>query len=245
MSSRASARPLLMALLELLAQRGQRLEEIKQLVPKRARVAVALGVLRSEGLVSVVSSEAGAVYATTALGVAALSARGVDVSRGDRHLAVMFTDLVSSTSLIELLGEGEAHAARLRHFALLRSVVACHRGREVKCLGDGLMVVFDDPSDALPCAQEMQRVVRGDPDGCRLRVGIDAGRPMRADGDYFGTPVITAKRLCDIAAADEVLVTDRACALIGSDPPVEVSPRGALSLKGFADPVPASVVAVG
>lgn len=243
--SMSAARTLLLELLEALAMRDMRPVEIEQSLGKdRQDITAALESLRSEGLVSEALRERGGVFTATAEGLAALAARGVDVTCARGRVAVMFTDLVSSTTLIESLGEREAHAARLRHFALLRDRVARHRGHEVKSLGDGLMVVFDSPADAIACAGDMQHGVRRDSDGFRLRVGIDAGEPMRERGDYFGTPVIIAKRLCDAAAADEILITDRLGELIGQCSPAPLQSRGPLRVKGFAEPVTASAVAV-
>jgi class 3 adenylate cyclase len=55
---------------------------------------------------------------------------------------VVFTDLVGSTELSSRLGPEATDALRIVHFGLLRSAMAGHDGREVKNLGDGLMVVF-------------------------------------------------------------------------------------------------------
>ncbi len=58
-------------------------------------------------------------------------------------ITVLFTDLVGSTDLLSRVGEVRADELRREHFGLLRANVAEHGGREVKNLGDGLMVVFD------------------------------------------------------------------------------------------------------
>ena len=57
-------------------------------------------------------------------------------------LTVLFTDIVGSTQLLTALGDDAADQVRRTHFALLRRAVADHRGREIKGLGDGLMVAF-------------------------------------------------------------------------------------------------------
>lgn len=238
------ARLLLLDVLAALAGRGTPVAEIEHSLRKDQRLEAAMEVLKGEGLVSVVASDRGPVYIATSAGVAAMSSHGIHSLPGNALVAVVFTDLVESTALIELLGEAEAHATRLRHFTLLRSVIANWGGREVKCLGDGLMVVFDRPGDALSAAREMQRAVISDADACRLRIGIDAGEPMRAAGDYFGTPVIVAKRLCDAAAAGEILITDRAYEVTGEEPWDGVIPRGPLTVKGFGEPVAAIAVAL-
>ena len=116
-------------------------------------------------------------------------------------LTVLFTDLVGSTSLLSALGDDAADELRRAHFSVLREAIASHRGREIKNLGDGLMVSFSSAREAVACGAAMQAAVSSRPDRLELRVGIDAGEPINENGDLFGTPVVVARRLCDAATA--------------------------------------------
>ena len=60
-----------------------------------------------------------------------------------RIVTVVFTDLVGSTAMAARLGPDATETLRREHFACLRAGIAGHGGREVKNLGDGLMVVFE------------------------------------------------------------------------------------------------------
>src|SRR5258708_16503234 len=88
--------------------------------------------------------------------------------------------------------------------------MAQHGGDEVKWLGDGLMVGFPSAADALSCAIAMQQAARRPVSGQHLaiRVGLTAGEALRDMADYFGIPVVTAKRLCDRAEAGQILCSD-------------------------------------
>ena len=113
-------------------------------------------------------------------------------------VTVVFTDLVGSTELLSRVGEVAADALRREHFGLLRSALEVHGGREVKNLGDGLMVVFDGVTAALDAAVAMQQAITArPPDGepLAIRVGVAVGEAEREDGDYFGLPVVEAARL--------------------------------------------------
>jgi adenylate cyclase len=112
-------------------------------------------------------------------------------------VTILFTDLVGSASLFSSRGDDAADAVRREHFTGLRRVVEQHAGREVKLTGDGLMVEFSSAVAAVRCAIDMQRATAGAPDSLGLRVGIDAGEPLREEDDLYGTPVIVASRLCD------------------------------------------------
>jgi adenylate cyclase len=46
------------------------------------------------------------------------------------------------------------------------------------------------------------------PDGSlRVRVGLNAGEPVAEHGDYFGTSVQLAARICQIAEPGQILVS--------------------------------------
>jgi class 3 adenylate cyclase len=153
----------------------------------------------------------------------------------------MFTDLVGSTALLERLGDQAGTELLRRHFGILRRAVVAHGGREVKALGDGLMVVFSDPAAATACAATMQRgVVRhnlGGPSAqVGLRIGLHSGEALHEAGDYFGMQVVIAKRLCDLCAAGQVMVSNGLRELLG-DEPSRFEELGALTLKGISAPV--------
>src|SRR5438445_527227 len=64
-------------------------------------------------------------------------------------VAVLCTDLVGSTERLDRLGDDAADELRRVHFALLRAAVADSGGQEIKSLGDGLVVSFASPVEAL------------------------------------------------------------------------------------------------
>ena len=70
-----------------------------------------------------------------------------------------------------------------------------------------------------------------------LRIGLNAGEAISAEGDYFGRPVVVAKRLCDRAGWGQILVSDLVRSLVGTTGEHRFIALGALELKGFADPV--------
>jgi len=105
-------------------------------------------------------------------------------------VTVLFTDLVGSTELLSKLGEIRSDELRKEIFSICRQATADHGGREVKNLGDGLMVVFPAPSAALDAAVAIQQRVdarnRHSEDSLELRIGISSGEVEEENGDYFG-----------------------------------------------------------
>ncbi len=158
-------------------------------------------------------------------------------------VTVVFTDLVSSTALLSRVGEVAAEEMRQSHFAVLREAIQAHDGREVKNLGDGLMVVFTGAARAVAAAVAMQQLVerwsRRATEPLSLRVGIAAGDVDEADGDVFGLPVVQAARLCAAAEGGEILCSDLARMLAGSRVAAAFESVGALDLKGLDEGVAA------
>jgi class 3 adenylate cyclase len=161
-------------------------------------------------------------------------------------VTLLFTDQVGSTETLQRLGDEEGERLRRAHFGLLREAAAMHGGEEVKNLGDGLMVAFVSAVDAVVCAITMQQAVHraaatGEPQFA-VRIGLNVGEPIRDEGDYFGTPVVIAKRLCDAGAPGQILATELVRALIGTRGGFAYRTLGAVALKGVAEPVPACEV---
>jgi class 3 adenylate cyclase/tetratricopeptide (TPR) repeat protein len=158
-------------------------------------------------------------------------------------VTMLFTDLVDSTGTFERLGDAGAQELRRAHFRLLRESVMSHGGQEVKNLGDGMMVVFPSALDAVSCAAAMQQAVfrhnEQHPAEQQLgvRVGLHAGEPIREEEDYFGMPVVIAKRVCDSADGGQILATELVRGLVAGRGDAAFTDRGERALKGIAEPI--------
>lgn len=167
-----------------------------------------------------------------------------DARRPTGTVTLLFTDLVGSTELMDQLGDEAGDRLLRDHFAVLREAAREHGGQEVKSLGEGLMLAFSSALSALACAVRMQRRIAASVDeaggeAAGLRIGLNAGEAISAEGDYFGRPVVVAKRLCDRAGRGQILVSEVVRSLVGNRPEYPFVALGALQLKGFADPVTA------
>lgn len=163
-------------------------------------------------------------------------------------ITILFCDLVGSTAFHARLGDDAAGKVRRACFAAWRDAIERHRGREVKSQGDGFMVAFGSASDAIAAAVALQRATARVDQATRdadiaLRVGVSVGEATEEDGDWFGTPVNEAARLCAAAAAGRILVSDLARALVGPRGGHEFVTVGPLELKGIAEPFAACEVA--
>jgi adenylate cyclase len=138
-----------------------------------------------------------------------ISAAGAD--RGERELAIMFTDLVDFSDWSLRAGDTMAVELLRDVGAAIEPAVIEHDGVVVKRLGDGLMATFEDPVAAVAAALEASAAVAGvEADGYRprMRAGIHIGHPRRIGGDYLGTDVNIAARVAEAASGGEVLVSE-------------------------------------
>jgi class 3 adenylate cyclase len=153
----------------------------------------------------------------------------------ERLLAtVLFTDIVDSTALAGEVGDARWRELLTRHDAVVREEVDSHRGRVVKSLGDGALVLFDGPSRAIGAALRISERVRGL--GLEVRAGLHTGEcEQLPEGDVGGIAVHIASRIAGLAGAGEVLVSSTVRDLsVGS--PFDLESRGEHDLKGVGEP---------
>jgi adenylate cyclase len=160
---------------------------------------------------------------------------GIGRRRELRPPAIAFLDLSGFTRLTGSQGDEEAARLAVRLSDLVQESTASRRGRAVKSLGDGVMLHFHEPSEAVSAALDLIEAIpaAGLPPA---RVGITSGPIVYRDGDYFGRAVNTASRITDYARPSEVLVS-QAVAESGDQLGSTFEDLGAVELKGIHEPV--------
>jgi class 3 adenylate cyclase len=158
-------------------------------------------------------------------------------------VVILMTDLVDSTAMAARIGPAAAEELRTEHFELLRGSLERTAGREVKNLGDGLMVAFDSAAHSLACAVEMQQALdvrnRHAEERLGVRIGVSLGDATAEDGDYFGEPVVESARLCAYAEGGQIVVNDLVHRVGGAREGHSFESLGGLELKGISEPVQA------
>jgi class 3 adenylate cyclase len=155
--------------------------------------------------------------------------------RPDRRLAsVLFTDIVGSTTRTVVAGDGEWRRTLDAHDRIAWDTANRQHGTLVKNTGDGLLLRFESPVDALAFAEELRR--RLAEIGLSIRCGVHMGEiEVRADGDIAGVAVNLAARVEQAAADGAIFVSSTVRdLLLGSD--TRFDDRGEHSLKGFDSP---------
>ncbi len=159
----------------------------------------------------------------------------------DGTVAILFSDIEDSTILTERLGDEQWLQVLREHNAIFREQIARHDGYEVKSQGDGFMLAFPDPCEALECAIDVQRAFAererdGEGETLRVRIGLHTGEVISEEGDYFGKNVILAARIAAQAMGGEILVSEelRKAASSGNGDVLRFDGGRELELKGLA-----------
>lgn len=131
----------------------------------------------------------------------------------DGTISILFSDIEGSTALNEELGDRAWLKVLAKHDKIIRGQSAAQQGHVIKTQGDGFMIAFARPLEAIRFSIEAQRelaVERRNATGVpiRVRVGIHKGDAVHRDGDLFGRNVVMAARIAAEAAGSEILVSD-------------------------------------
>jgi class 3 adenylate cyclase len=161
-----------------------------------------------------------------------------DVSADAVERTFMFTDIVRSTKLVDAIGDAAWKDLIRWHDQTLRSLVAEHRGEEIRHQGDGFVVAFARPADAIDCAVAMQRRLaeqrRHQGFALQIRIGMHTAVAHRRGLDYAGLGIHEAARIGGAADAGEILVS---AATLEAAKTTHPSARRSLTLKDIAEPV--------
>jgi class 3 adenylate cyclase len=176
---------------------------------------------------------------------AALAAERAAELLGEHKLrrTFMFTDIVDSTKLVEVLGEEKWRKLLRWHDKRLRELIEAEGGEVIKQTGDGYFAAFQNAGAALDAAVGIQRALdEHEPLAPDVRIGVHTGGAFHKsddEADYAGQGVHMAARIGALAGGSEILVSRESLDGASRFP---LSSARAETLKGFDKPV--EVVAV-
>jgi adenylate cyclase len=132
----------------------------------------------------------------------------------ERHVAVVFIDIIGSTQLVTSRPAAEVVQLLNRFFAVIVEEVDRNHGLVNKFEGDAVLAVFgapnhlDRPEDhALAAARTIASRLDSEVPECRAGIGVTAGQAVagnvgakeRFEYTVIGEPVNEAARLCELA----------------------------------------------
>lgn len=193
----------------------------------------------------------------------ATSAEGDGVSRGGAtriKLAILESDIRGFTKLSSQRSPEEVISMLNTYLSAQAEVVAAHRGIVDKFMGDAVLAVFmgaDQAQRAHDCALEIQRRVaainreRAPQPPIGIGVGLSIGDVVmgnmgsedRLEYSVIGSPVNLAARLCNQAAAGEVVMPDEIAGALSTVDRQKLAPSESLLVKGYSEPIVAYRIA--
>jgi adenylate cyclase len=132
----------------------------------------------------------------------------------ERHVAVIFVDIIGSTQLVTGRPATDVVDLLNRFFAVIVDEVDRHHGFVNKFEGDAALAVFgapnhlDDPEgEALAAGRAIARRIRDEAPECEAGIGIASGEAVagnvgakeRFEYTVIGEPVNEAARLCELS----------------------------------------------
>jgi class 3 adenylate cyclase len=123
-------------------------------------------------------------------------------------VALVFTDIVDSTSLGNSLGDEKWIALLRKHFDRARFLMWTLDCCEIKIIGDSFMVVFRSVLEALDFALAFNKDT-GSPE-IKIRVGIHVGPVRVIDNDIFGIMVNYTKRVESAFSVSGIVISSEA-----------------------------------
>jgi adenylate cyclase len=147
------------------------------------------------------------------------------------RVTIVFSDIEGSTALNERIGDRAWVRLIDRHDKMVGRHVKRHSGYVVKSQGDGFMIAFAQPEQAVWCSMDVQRELAKRPNGIRVRIGIHSGKSVRRGDDLFGRNVAMAARVAAAADGGEVLVSESVRDAVGDG---SLDDGRDVELKGFS-----------
>jgi adenylate cyclase len=132
----------------------------------------------------------------------------------ERHVAVIFVDIIGSTQLVTGRPATEVVDLLNRFFAVIVEEVDRHHGFVNKFEGDAALAVFGAPnhldnpeSEALAAGRAIAQRIRSEVPECEAGIGVASGEAVagnvgakeRFEYTVIGEPVNEAARLCELA----------------------------------------------
>ncbi|MFD1158835.1 adenylate/guanylate cyclase domain-containing protein [Roseovarius aestuarii] len=155
--------------------------------------------------------------------------------------AVLAADVAGYSKLLGEDTEQTLTSLRRLRTEVFSPTVASRRGRVVKSMGDGWIVLFGAASDAANCALQIQDLLSKNAShqvpNMQLRLGVHLGDVVEEEEDVFGDGVNVAARLEQMAAPGSIAISDAVFGSLDGTLRPSFDDAGERELKNISRPV--------
>ena len=156
--------------------------------------------------------------------------------------AVLAADICNYTRLMQEDASATLQALRRLRAELFGPAVASRRGRIIKNMGDGWIVLFTSAADAAACAMAIQDGLTAPPPPgepqIKMRIGVHLGDIVEENEDIFGDGVNVASRLEAAAEPGAIAITEAVFGALDGTLRPSFDNAGAWNLKNIDRPMP-------
>jgi class 3 adenylate cyclase/HEAT repeat protein len=160
-----------------------------------------------------------------------------------QELAVLFTDIQGYSKKAQALTTLQLSALIQDYEGILLPTMSNHRGELIKKMGDGHLVVFQNPLDSVLAAIRVQKALkrfngyREQEQRVVIRIGVHWGKVVRKEGDVLGNNVNIASRLETSAKGGSILISEALHQHL--DEYIHCREIGLITVKGISEPIKA------
>jgi TolB-like protein/class 3 adenylate cyclase len=160
-----------------------------------------------------------------------------------RLVAILAADVVGYSRLMEKDETGTLAALKVRRRDIFTPLMAKHRGRAVRWMGDGVLVEFSSAIDAMQCGIDLiggfEAANREVPASGHifLRIGINLGDVILEGNDLYGEGVNVAARLEALAEAGGICISQNVYDQVRKKVQAVFEELGPQTFKNMSEPV--------
>ena len=160
-----------------------------------------------------------------------------------RLAAILAADISGYSRLMEIDEEGTYARVMRQRRELIEPTIAEHHGKLIKYTGDGFLVMFDSPVEAVRCAIVIQQSMMGRNTSLPreqwilYRIGVHLGDVIVETSDVYGEGVNVAARLEGIATPGDLYISGGVYEQIKNKLVCAYQSLGDRQVKNITDPV--------
>jgi adenylate cyclase len=167
-----------------------------------------------------------------------------ETAEDTRLVSVMFTRVANYEELLRKYGPEKAQEVLHAHNRIVDHTLVEFGGKRIKQVDNGIMAAFMDSNQSVRAGTAIRdRITDYNATHqklkARVKIGLNAGKPVAEKNDLFGSSVQLASRIMHAAEPGQVLISQAIRNEVAKKPEkLVLKPCGNFSLKGFADPLP-------
>ena len=151
-------------------------------------------------------------------------------------VAIMFIDIVGYTSLMQR--DESAAISTIRKFKeIIESTVSKYNGKVIQYFGDGSVITFQNTTNAVRCARELQILSGEQENSISTRIGLHLGEVLFQNSNVFGDSVNIASRIETICTPGGIFMSSTIRNQIKNKSEFDLRFIGKYHFKNVDDPI--------